>query len=212
MSNVPRVADIPPGSIDMGEFTWEPWDPSEVARRLEGVSAPWCVAAGWAIDLFAGGPENRKHEDIEIAVPRGRFGEIRAALSEFRFDIVGYGVNRYWPVDDRVFEPTHQTWVREPHRAVYHLDVFREPDEAGTWICRRAPEIQLPYSTVIHRTADGVPYLAPEIVLLFKAKAAREKDDKDLARAVPLMRTESRAWLLDALGRVHPGHRWLARI
>ncbi len=195
----------------MGEFTWEPWTPSEVEARLRGVSAPWCVAAGWAIDLFAG-PEHRNHEDIEIAVPRGRFPEIQAALSGFRFDIVGYGVNRYWPIDDPVFEPTHQTWVREPDRAVYHLDVFREPHEADTWICRRAPEIRLPYSSVIMRTAEGTPYLAPQIVLLFKAKAAREKDDADLARALPLMEPWSREWLRDALGRVHPGHRWLERI
>lgn len=211
MTNVPRVADIPPGSIDMGEFTWEPWTPWEVTSRLQGVGAPWCVAAGWAIDLFAG-PPHREHEDIEIVVPRGRFREIQSALGGFRFDIVGYGVNRYWPIDDPAFEPTHQTWVREPDRAVYRLDVFREPHDADTWICRRDPEIRLPYTHIIRRTADAVPYLAPEIVLLFKAKAPREKDDYDLARALPLMQADSRAWLVDALRRVHPGHRWLERI
>lgn len=195
----------------MGEFTWEPWTPSEVGRRLASVSAPWCVAAGWAIDLFAG-PPHREHKDVEIAVPRGRFREIQSALSDFRFDIVGYGVNRYWPVDDPVFGPTHQTWVREKDRAVYRLDVFREPHEGDTWICRRDTEIRLPYSTIIMKTSEGVPYLAPEIVLLFKAKAAREKDDEDLARVLPLMQTGSRAWLRDSLERVHPGHRWLERI
>jgi Aminoglycoside-2''-adenylyltransferase len=34
-----------------------------------------CLAAGWAIDLFLGGPR-REHEDLEIAVPGDRFDEL----------------------------------------------------------------------------------------------------------------------------------------
>ena len=62
---------------------------------------------------------------------------------------------------------------------------------------------------MIDRTDDGVPYLAPEVVLLFKAKAAREKDELDLGRALPLLEPARRAWLADALRLVHPGHAWI---
>jgi len=31
---------------------WEAWIPSEVAQRLTRVSAPWYIAAGWALELF----------------------------------------------------------------------------------------------------------------------------------------------------------------
>ena len=31
---------------------WEAWTPSEVAQRMSRVSAPWYVAAGWALELF----------------------------------------------------------------------------------------------------------------------------------------------------------------
>jgi hypothetical protein len=51
---------------------------------------------------------------------------------------------------------------------------------------------------------------APEIVLLFKAKAMREKDERDFAVVVPLLDDTQKAWLRDALLRVHPGHAWLA--
>ncbi len=37
------------------EARWaNPWRPAEVAARLEGVSTPWYVVAGWALDLFRG--------------------------------------------------------------------------------------------------------------------------------------------------------------
>ena len=59
------------------------------------------------------------------------------------------------------------------------------------------------------RTTTGIPYAVPEVVLLFKAKAARDKDRADLDLALPLMAAERRRWLKDALARVHPGHEWL---
>ena len=52
----------------------------------------------------------------------------------------------------------------------------------------------------------------PEVVLLFKAKHAREKDDGDFDAALPHLEPERRRWLADALELVHPGHRWLARL
>jgi hypothetical protein len=76
-------------------------------------------------------------------------------------------------------------------------------------ICRRDPVLRRPYAEVVRRGAAGIPYLAPEIVLLFKAKHARAKDEDDLAAIAPRLDLEQRRWLRDALERVHPGHRWL---
>ena len=103
----------------------------------------------------------------------------------------------------------HQTWVREPDTGVYRLDIFREPHDGDTWICRRDERIRLPYERIIETTPDGVPYLVPEIVLLFKAKHSRPKDDADFAGTLPLLSPERRAWLRGTLAGVHPGHRWL---
>lgn len=62
------------------------------------------------------------------------------------------------------------------------------------------------------RTADGVPYLRPQAVLLFKAKARRPKDEADFARCRPFLEPDARTWLGQALQRAHPGHPWIAAL
>ena len=37
----------------------------------------------------------------------------------------------------------------------------------------------------LDRTDDGIPYVIPEVVLLFKAKARRAKDEADFQHALP---------------------------
>ena len=187
---------------------WWPWSPDEVARRLSSVTAPWCVAAGWALELFSDSAA-RVHHDLEIAVPAARFAEIEAALPGFAWDVVGDG--RSWPYPQERAEH-FQTWLRDPASGHYHLDVFREPHVDDRWVCRRDPSITLPYSELILHTRTGVPYLAPEVVLLFKAKHLRPKDDIDFAQVSPALGTERRSRLRDWLARVHPGHRWIAEL
>lgn len=200
--------DVPAGGVEMGEDPpWDAWHPEDIARRLTGVDARWCVAGGWALDLFRG-EMTREHEDLEISVPAGLFGLVRAALADFDFEVVGSG--RSWPLDSAAFEVMTQTWVRERDGGVYRLDIFREPHDGGTWICRRDQSIRLPYDQIIATSPEGVPYLVPEIVLLFKARHVRPKDQADFAGVLPLLNPPRRAWLTAALERVHPRHSWIA--
>ncbi|MEU5216552.1 hypothetical protein AB0G79_10185 [Streptomyces sp. NPDC020807] len=204
----PGGAVLDPAGIDA---RWaHAWRPEQVAERLGGVAAPWYVAAGWALDLFRGAP-SRPHGDLEIAVPAAGFAEIRDRFPEYAFDAVGSG--RVWqeptPV---VIAATHQTWVRDPATGRYLFDVFREPHEGGTWICRRDESLRLPYDDLVERTADGIPYLLPELVLLFKAKAQRPKDQVDFEGVLPLLDRSRRDALSEWLRRVHPGHSWLAAL
>jgi hypothetical protein len=197
--------------LELGAFTWEPWSPQEVAVRLTGVTAQWAIAGDWALDLFRGG-RPRRHAETGIAVLAADFAAIYEALQGFRFDVVGLEPGRYWRVDDPAFARTHQTWVREMDSPIYHLEVLREPHDGDTWIFRRDPAIRVPYSAVVQRSSDGLPFLAPQVVLLLKAKTAREKDDADLDAALRLMSPRAREWLRRAMSRVHPWHPWLKRI
>ncbi|HTZ29843.1 MAG TPA: hypothetical protein VMC83_37955 [Streptosporangiaceae bacterium] len=186
------------------------WTPGEVARRLAGLPAPWCVAAGWALDLFRG-VQTREHGDIEIAIPAAHFPEVRDRFPGCVFDTVSSG--RIWEnAAPAVLAATHQTWLRDPATGNYLLDVFREPHDGDTWVCRRDETIRLPYNEIIHHTPDGIPYLAPELVLLFKAKHARPKDEADFHATIPHMTPAQRTTLAGLLARVHPGHRWLANL
>jgi hypothetical protein len=201
--------DLPPGGTELSNPVWKPWQPEDLPEMLRDVNVPWGVAGGWAIDLFVG-QKNREHRDLEIAVPSNGFWAIHDVLGAYAFDVVGSG--RRWPLDSPAFEVMHQTWVREPSTGVYRLDVFREPHEGDVWVCRRDARIRLPYRDVIRRTPGGIPFVAPEIVLLFKAKRAEPKDEADLGRALPTFSPMQSAWLKDALACVHPGHRWIGRL
>ncbi|MEU6091763.1 hypothetical protein ABZ865_34365 [Streptomyces sp. NPDC047085] len=206
---------LPPGGVvldaDELDARWaDAWRPEEVAERLDGVSAPWCIVAGWALDLFRG-EQSRHHGDLEIAVPTAGFTEVRDRFPEYACDAVGSG--RIWPrAGAEVLAATRQTWLRDPASGQFLLDVFREPHEGGTWICRRDQSLRLPYDAIIERTADGIPYLVPELVLLFKAKATRAKDHGDFDGILPLLSQARRDVLGGWLKRLHPGHPWLAKL
>jgi uncharacterized protein CbrC (UPF0167 family) len=201
--------ELSPAESEALDARWSScWSPGDVARHLSGIAVPWCVAAGWALDLFRG-RQTREHGDIEIAIPAAGFTAVRDRFPGYSFD--GAGSGRIWAdAGPDVLAAVHQTWLRDPATGNYLLDVFREPHDGDTWICRRDETIRLPYSEIIRRTREGIPYLAPELVLLFKAKHARPKDQADFDGTVPCMAPAQRETLSGLLARVHPGHPWLA--
>lgn len=186
---------------------WAAWGPAEVAARLIAVDVPWCVVGGWALDLFLG-EQRREHGDLEIAVPADRFGPVAAALPDLELFTVGDGLA--WPLDaPEPFAAHFQAWGRERSTGLWRLDIFREPHEGDTWIARRDPRVRMPYAELIRWTPEGIPYARPGVILLFKAKSVRPKDEDDFAAVVPRLSSEERAWLREALAVVHPGHAWL---
>jgi hypothetical protein len=93
-----------------------------------------------------------------------------------------------------------------------HGDIEIAVPAASSWICRRDDTIRLPYRDIIHHTRDGIPYLAPELVLLFKAKHARRKNQADFDATIPHLTPAQRATLAGLLARAHPGHSWLGEL
>lgn len=213
---MPPPEELPPGGTPATELDeqWAAWRPDEVARRLAAVSAPWYVAGGWSLDLHRG-EQTREHGDLEIGLPGPAFGEVRDALADCQFEVAGSG--QLWPLDSPAFALMHQVWVSEPDAdrprgRAYRLDVFREPTAGGQWVCRRDEQLALPYDRVIGRDRAGIPYLMPELTLLFKARAARPKDEADFAAALPMLAAGQRDWLREMLARVHPGHHWIGAL
>jgi hypothetical protein len=174
------------------------------------VDVPWCVVGGWAIDLFLG-TTTRSHDDLEIAVPRPGFGAIRARLHDCVHHAVGDGEVRR--LDDDALPPPHrhQVWVLDPRANEWRVDVMLEPGDDETWVFRRDARVRAVLADV-RSVRDGVPYLAPEAVLLFKAKYLRAKDEADFAACRPHMTAGARGWLAAALSIVHPSHRWIAQL
>ena len=197
-----------PPSVD----AWRPWTPREVAERLAGIDVLWCVIGGYAIDLFLG-RETRPHHDIEIATTRDGFPAIRERLQQQHvLYAVGDGTLRRLAPSDPYPKDRHQCWVLEEGIAAWRLDVMQEPGDAATWRFRRDERIAAPRANIVRYTHDSIAYLAPEAVLLFKAKGMREKDKSDFTLVAPLLPPTQRAWLLDALSRTHHGHSWIAAL
>jgi hypothetical protein len=62
------------------------------------------------------------------------------------------------------------------------------------------------------RAPSGIPIVAPEVQLLYKAKHSGDKDEHDFRLVSDTLTGTRRAWLRDALQLVHPGHRWLEEL
>jgi hypothetical protein len=86
-------------------------------------------------------------------------------------------------------------------------------DEAAgdEWEYRRHPAVHRPLSTLTWQL-DGVPYLAAEVQLLYKAGAMSPKNQRDFNACAPQLSPEQRGWLRTALALAHPGHPWRERL
>lgn len=188
---------------------WSPWSPLEALERLRDTTARWYVVAGWAVDLFLG-TTTREHEDLEIGTPKDDFDALRTALASLDFYVVGDGCR--YPLDSPAMDEHFQTWGWDATREAYVVDVFRDPHDGDEWVCRRDPAIHRPHREIVRRDDRGIPYLSPEVVMLFKAKHCRDKDEHDWSLVRPRLDRAQRAWLAEALDLVHPGHRWAAEL
>ena len=67
------------------------------------------------------------------------------------------------------------------------------------WIFRRDPSLRIDWHDAVLRSDDDIPYLAPELQLLFKSRDARPKDDVDAHEVIPDLddrrRQSLRQWL-----------------
>ena len=112
-----------------------------------------------------------------------------------------------WLRGERLTLPVHEIHGRGPGGQA--LEILLNEHDRGRWVFRRDPTITRPAKLIGARSADGVPFLRPEIVLLYKSRDAGPNDHADFDRAAPLLDPESRVWLGAALRRHVPGHRWL---
>lgn len=190
---------------------WSAWHPLELASRLAAVSKPWCIVGGWALDLWHG-RQMRDHDDLEFTVLREDVGIFRQALQGLDFYTAGSGVVTLLPSDAELPADIVQIWCLGRIERRWRVDMMIEPGTPQTWICKRDPHIFGPRHEFVRSTPDGIPYLAPVAILLFKAKYRRVKDEADFGNALPKLTVSERAWLKASLEVVHTGHCWISAL
>jgi hypothetical protein len=178
-----------------------------------GGCAPSAACAHGAIELAAGRPI-REHSDIDVLLLRPDQLTVRRVLPGWQWYVADPpGTLRPWNPAEELPVGMHDIWCRpgpeQPWRIQVMLDELCDDD----WVSRRDRRIRRPVASLGSVTADGIPYVAPEIELLYKAKGRRPKDELDFVVTLAMLSHEQRQWLDEALGLVYgPEHPWCARL
>lgn len=191
---------------------WQPLSPAELASELEGWDCPWWVVGGWAIEAATG--YRRVHEDTDISILAT---DVPRFVDQLRgrwhvWNNVG-GVLH--PLGDRwttVDEPRSQLWVRADAASPWVLDVPLTPGRDRMWTNKIIPDHVAPIEDVTWVADDGIRYLLPEIVLAYKARLRRQKDEPDFEATLPVLTPARRNWLRQTLLQVVPDHHWIDRL
>lgn len=192
---------------------WDPLGPGEVARILAAWDRPWWIAGGHAIEFAVGKPV-RTHDDVDVLILRRDQNAVQRALAGWDLwaaDPPGHLRPR---LPSQTLPATvHDAWCRPGGNARWQLQLTLDESVGDLWGSRRDPRIRRPVAGLGRWSAHGIPSLAPEVQLFYKARAPRPKDDLDLAAALPLLRPWRREWLSQAVRRVYGDARpWAGRL
>lgn len=176
-----------------------------IHNLLKSYSGKWMIAGGWAIDLFLN-QKTRNHQDIEIAIPRKDQQKIKSQLKDWSFRYVKSGNFEDWGGEELHF-PIHEIHGKYKEQ---EIEILLNEIENEQWKFRRNPDIQYPLEKVIIESKIGIPILCPEIILLYKAKNIREKDQTDFQNVISKLDVNNQIWLRESIRKTYGhDHSWI---
>ena len=187
------------------KWWWEPLALDDAVALMDGFRGPWWVAGGWAIDLLTG-RQTREHEDVDLLVLRRDQGLLRRQLPGWDLQVAHGGrLEPWW--GELLVPPRSGLWARTDRSGPWLVQFLLADHTGGDWVYKHDPSLRLPLAAIGLRSAEGVPFLRPEVVLLFKSRRPRERDEHDVRAVLPHLdagaRDRLRAWL-------PAGHAWRA--
>ena len=181
-------------------------------RAVGGWSRPWWIAGGWALDLYVGAP-GRPHADLELSILSSDQRSLHSHLRGWDLRAVAPGAQLVPWGGEPLAPPYHQIWARRSSRRADSvaefasdptmLDFLIEDHVGDEWRYRRDHRVSRPVRD-FGSSRDDLPFVRPEIALLYKAKQPRYKDLRDFRRVAPTLTSEQRAWLRAAIDAAHP--------
>jgi Aminoglycoside-2''-adenylyltransferase len=188
---------------------WEPLGVEEVAELLGDLRAPWWVAGGWALDAFIG-RQTREHGDVDVGVLRRDQLVVQEHLGTWDLQAADPpGRLRPWQRGEILPETVHDIWCRASSQASWGLQLMLDEAEENEWLYRRMPSVRRTLESLVW-WQDGIPYLKPEVQLLYKAGRRSRKSEADFDACLPHLEAPQRTWLANALALANPGHPWRA--
>jgi hypothetical protein len=186
-------------------------DVQALAALLSDFPKPWFVAGGWAIDLFVGAA-TRPHEDLEVAVLRRDQGALRAYLRGWTLQKVEHEAWVSWEEDEWLELPVFQIQAQRMDGDPATFEIFLNDTAGDIWSFRHIPHVTRLISDIGFISPFGIPTIAPELQLLYKAKRHRPKDEHDFRQACNHLSAEQRVWLATALQAHYPKDPWIAEL
>lgn len=191
---------------------WDPASLSEVVARFSGLDSCWWVAGGFAIEL-AVGRRIRSHGDVDVLLLRRDQLVAQQALSGWQWWAADPpGSLRPWASDEVLSLEVHDIWCRPGPDDPWRIQIMIDESRGQEWVSRRDPRVRRPISTLGMASADGVPFLALDVQLYYKAKTPRPKDEEDFDAALPVLTDQQRRWLVDAISKTYGPHPWIKRL
>jgi hypothetical protein len=191
-----------------------------VGSLLSGLTVPWWITGGWAIDL-AVGHATRDHADVGVMMLERDEHALRG-LAGVDIQLIADGrPPGPWPAGRRLTAgpaPGPKPPVTGPGRRAGDRLVLRGEDlplpaqvipasAVGTiWVYKKGSHVFIRPLADITRYWHGIPFLAPEVVLLIKARPGLDRpgtdhDQRDFQAALPILSADQRSWLKDAIER-----------
>jgi hypothetical protein len=172
---------------------------AEVGALFSDAEFPWWIAGGYAIE-FAVGHSFRPHADIDVLLLRKDqllAQEILQGWDCWAADPPG--TLRPWKQGEVLAPHVSDVWCREDPEAPWRLQLMLDDGDESHWRSRRNRLVTRLIDEVGSRSAEGLPFLAPEIQLFYKAKAPRPKDWLDFTKVLPRLFNAQMGWLRDAI-------------
>lgn len=185
--------------------SWDPLPLGEAADLFADAPFRWWICGGYALDLHAG-TSWRPHADLDVGILRAEADKAYTWLSEWDLWMAARGTLRPWsgePLADDRHE--NNVWARRASSSPWRFDLTVGSGNDTEWIYRRDRTIRRAWDATVLWTTDGMPYLAPDVQLLFKSKSSRPKDNLDARQVIRLLDDDQRAFLGD---HIDSGHVW----
>jgi Aminoglycoside-2''-adenylyltransferase len=191
-----------------------------ISTLLSGLTVPWWITGGWAVDLAAG-HVTRDHADVNVMMLERDEHALRG-LTGVEIQLIADGrPPGPWPAGHRLAAepapgpkpPVTGPGRRVGDRLVLHGEDLPLPAEVipasavgAIWVYKKGSHVFTRPLAGITRYWQGIPFLAPEVVLLIKARPGLDKpgtdnDQRDFEAALPVLSAEQRSWLKDAIER-----------
>ena len=221
---------------------------------MQNIGIDYAICGGHAIDLFLG-RKTRPHKDLDVAVYWEDRDEIIGYMLNNNWDIYEpCGMEHLHKINDVNDQKRLRSniWCVKPSNRHYNFtehekDMFAvdfdksEQNELdyieflfntrkdGDFLYARNQAVMMGLDDAIH-VKDNIPYLAPEIILLYKSTAAsvvfasqkpasppdffpvpdEAEYQLDFDNAIPMMNEWQLKWLINSLTTMFPnGHKWL---